>query len=139
MQNTSRAASKTWKIEKLITSIVLNKDPRPGNQDPGLRTPGHRTQDPTLRTLRLRNFLLNFKLRRWKVRNRLKVNVITQSTLSHILTFTYFSRVKIYFWHFQKDSVDFCLRDLSWWFDFTLPETAWERSEGGTFSLNLSN
>ena len=70
----------------------------------------------------------------------LHVNVITQSTLSHILTFTYFSRVKVCFWNFQEDSqyrwfLLIYLDDLL----FTLTEAAWVRRDGGTFSLNLSN
>ena len=45
--------------------------------------------------------LLNFKIKRWKVRSHLQVNVITQSITSH--NFPLFSRVKIFFWNFQRD------------------------------------
>ena len=70
----------------------------------------------------------------------LHVNVITQRTLSHILTFTYFSRVKVCFWNFQEDSeyrwfLLIYLDDML----FILTEAAWVRHGGDTFSLNLSN
>ena len=91
------------------TQNPRTKDSGSGTQDTGLRTKDRRLRTPKLGTLGLWTFLLNFKIKRWKVRNRLQVNVITQSTLSHILTFTYFSRVKVYFWNFQEDSLYRCI------------------------------
>ena len=74
----------------------------PRTQDKGPRTSGPR--NPKLATLGLWTFLLNFKIKGWKVRNCSQVNVTTQSTLSHSLTLTYFSRVKVCFWNFYEDS-----------------------------------
>ena len=103
------------------------QDPRPGTHDPrtdtqdtGPRTREPRTKDlgprtPKFGTLGLWTFLLSFKIKHWKVRNRLQVNVMMQSTLSHIFTSTYFSRVKVCFWNFQEDS-GYCWFLFKWFF-----------------------
>ena len=79
-------------------------DPGPRTEVPGFQDPGPKTHDPKLGTLKLWTFLLNFQIKRWKVRNNLQVSVITQSTLSHIFTFTYIFQVKVCFWDFQETS-----------------------------------
>ena len=103
------------------------QDPRPGNhdartdtQDTGPRTREPRTKDPGPRnpkfgTLGLWTFLLSFKIKHWNVRNHLQVNLIMQSTLSHIFTSTYFSRVRVCFWNFQEDS-GYCWFLFKWFF-----------------------
>ena len=103
------------------------QDPRPGTHDPrtdtqdtGPRTRVTRTKGPGPRTpkfgtLGLLTFLLSFKIKHWKVRNHLQVNVIMQSTLSHIFASTYFSRVKVCFWNFQEDS-GYCWFLFKWFF-----------------------
>ena len=55
------------------------QDSKPQTQNPELGT-------PKSGTLRLWNFLLNFKIKRWKVRNHLQVKVIMQSISLHIFS-----------------------------------------------------
>ena len=68
----------------------------------------------------------------WKLANfhgSRMCNVITQSTLSHILTFTYFSWVKVCFSNFEEDSgYRWFLFEMIYLDDllFTIPEAAGE-------------
>ena len=57
------------------------RDPGHGTWDLGLKTHASGPRTPKSGTPVLWTFLLNFKIKRWKVRNHLQVNVITQSIL----------------------------------------------------------
>ena len=114
----------------------------PGTQDTGLRTKDRRLRTPKLGTLGLWTFLLNFKIKRWKVRNRLQVNVIRQRTLSQNYFSHIFLELRFISEIFRKIlcTVVFFLKIIQVYLDhllFTLLKTAWERRGGGTFSLNL--
>ena len=125
------------------------KDPGPGTQDKELRTkdPRLRTGDSgtqKLGTLGFWMFLLNFKIKCWKVRNRLQVNVIMQRTLSQNYFSHIFLELRFISEIFRKimGTVVFCLKIIQVYLDhllFNLPKAAWERRGGGTFFLNLSN
>ena len=124
------------------TQNPRTKDSGPGTQDTGLRTKDRRLRTPKLGTLGLWTFLLNFKIKRWKVRNRLQVNVIRQRTLSQNYFSHIFLELRFISEIFRKilGTVVFFLKIIQVYLDhllFTLLKTAWERRGGGTFSLNL--
>ena len=60
---------------------TCNRDPGPGTCNPGPGTWDSRPRTPKSGTPGLWTFLLSFKIKRWKGRNYLQVNVIAQSIL----------------------------------------------------------